>query len=67
MSVDRSGHEYTANLARYVENLSVSFPTFRDPEREPAIVDMLQHASRVLSKSLGCTGFPLGLVQEARR
>ena len=43
-----------------VAGLSVSFPTFRfDVAREPAVVGMLQQASRVVSKQLGCTNYPL--------
>lgn len=43
-----------------VAGLSVSFPTFRfDVAREPAVVAMLHEASRVVSKQLGCTSFPL--------
>lgn len=43
-----------------VAGLSISFPTFRyDPAREPEIVAMLREASRVISKQLGCTSFPL--------
>jgi IclR family transcriptional regulator, KDG regulon repressor len=48
-----------------VAGLSVSFPTFRfDVAREPAVVGMLQEASRVVSKQLGCTSFPLQLATE---
>jgi IclR family KDG regulon transcriptional repressor len=43
-----------------VAGLSISFPTFRyDSAREPEIVTMLREASRVISKQLGCTSFPL--------
>ena len=51
-----------------VAGLSVSFPTFRfDPEREPAVVEMLQQASRAVSKQLGCTAFPLDLAEPVGR
>lgn len=43
-----------------VAGISVSFPTFRfDAAKEPHYVEMLQNASRVISKALGCTSFPL--------
>lgn len=43
-----------------VAGLSVSLPTFRYEEaRAPQIVEMLQDASRSISKQLGCTRFPL--------
>ena len=51
-----------------VAGLSVSFPTFRfDVAREPAVVAMLQQASRVISKQLGCTANPLEVSEATRR
>ena len=51
-----------------VAGLSVSFPTFRfDVAREPAVVAMLQEASRVVSKQLGCTNFPLAAATASPR
>jgi len=47
-------------LSQPVAGLSVSFPSFRYSEdKEPAVVAMLQQASRVISGQLGCTQFPL--------
>ncbi len=47
-------------LNQPVAGLSVSFPTFRfNEEKEPALVQMLTQASRVISGQLGCTQFPL--------
>jgi IclR family KDG regulon transcriptional repressor len=47
-------------LNQPVAGLSVSFPTFRfNEEKEPALVQALQQASRVISGQLGCTHFPL--------
>ena len=49
-----------------VAGLSVSFPTFRYEEaRAPQVVEMLQDASRSISKQLGCTRFPLDEVKVA--
>lgn len=51
-----------------VAGLSVSTPTFRfDEAREPEVAAMLQQASQVISKQLGCTAFPLPLAQAPRR
>ncbi|MEO8807844.1 MAG: DNA-binding transcriptional regulator KdgR [Burkholderiaceae bacterium] len=49
-------------LNQPLAGISVSFPSFRfDGTREPEVVAMLQRASRVISKQLGCTQFPLDL------
>lgn len=49
-----------------VAGMSVSFPTFRyDQAREPALVAMLQDASRDISRRMGCTKFPLALAEAA--
>ena len=51
-----------------VAGLSVSTPTFRfDEAREGEIVAMLQEASRVISKQLGCTAHPFAVVEAAAR
>jgi IclR family KDG regulon transcriptional repressor len=51
-----------------VAGLSVSTPTFRfDEARESEIVALLQDASRVISKQLGCTNHPIALPEAARR
>jgi IclR family KDG regulon transcriptional repressor len=51
-----------------VAGMSVSFPTFRfDAAKAPGYVAMLQQASQVISKQLGCTAFPLLLAETARR
>jgi IclR family KDG regulon transcriptional repressor len=55
-------------LNQVVAGLSVSFPTFRyDMAREPELVAMLREASRDISRQLGCTAFPLGVPETARR
>jgi IclR family KDG regulon transcriptional repressor len=51
-----------------VAGLSVSFPTFRyDVAREPELVAELRHASRDISRQLGCTVFPLDPPDTGRR
>jgi len=51
-----------------VAGLSVSFPTFRfDAARQPEVLAMLQNASRVISKQLGCSQYPLDAPEPARR
>jgi IclR family transcriptional regulator, KDG regulon repressor len=51
-----------------VAGISVSTPTFRfDEARESDIVQMLQTASLVISKQLGCTQHPLAVAETARR
>jgi IclR family KDG regulon transcriptional repressor len=51
-----------------VAGLSVSTPTFRfDEARESEIVALLQDASRVISKQLGCTNHPIALPEPTRR
>jgi IclR family KDG regulon transcriptional repressor len=51
-----------------VAGMSVSIPTFRfDETREADVVGMLTDASRVVSKQLGCTVFPLDPPATGRR
>ncbi len=51
-----------------IAGISVSTPTFRfDEARENEVVALLQNASRVISKQLGCTAFPIAAPEAARR
>jgi len=54
-------------LKQPLAGISVSFPSFRFySAREPEVVAMLQRASRVISKQLGCEEFPLDAAASAQ-